>query len=91
MLKADGTVAAWGRNNSGQLNIPPGLSNVVKIAASGHYCLALKGDGTVSAWGSYDRGPVVAVPAGLSNVVAVAASSWPSPPATDFQARTAWR
>jgi len=34
-LRSDGTVVAWGDNRSGQTNVPPGLSNVVAIAAGG--------------------------------------------------------
>ena len=62
VLLQDGTVAAWGRNNMGQLgdgtltdrSTPvqvSGLSNVKAIAAGAEYSLALKGDGSVWAWG----------------------------------------
>jgi alpha-tubulin suppressor-like RCC1 family protein len=87
-LKSDGTVFAWGLNQSGQatgyistnsdrasgLVILDGqmLSNVVAIAAGGNDSLALKKDGTVVAWGSTGQS---AVPAGLYNVVAVAAGA----------------
>jgi hypothetical protein len=40
-LKRDGTVVAWGLNSHGQTNVPSGLSNVVAIAASDNYSLAL--------------------------------------------------
>jgi alpha-tubulin suppressor-like RCC1 family protein len=78
-------VVAWGSNSAGQTNVPPGLTNVIAIAAGGLFsdghCLALKADGTVVAWGagndyyhnwSYGQANV---PSGLSNVVAVAAGS----------------
>src|SRR5439155_2195795 len=42
-----GVVAAWGGNASGQTNVPPGLSNVVAMAAGGTHSLALNADGTV--------------------------------------------
>jgi alpha-tubulin suppressor-like RCC1 family protein len=77
-LKKDGTVFAWGFNGNGELNQPPGLTNVVAIAASGSsfpadgYSLALKGDGQILAWGRMNYRPVT-VPAGLSNVVAISA------------------
>lgn len=61
-LKSDGTVAVWGT-----LSTPPGLSNVVSIAAGGGW-LALKADGTVVGEGT-------SVPSGLSNIVAVAAGN----------------
>ncbi len=79
-LKSDGTVVAWGYSNFESLpgvdqatNVPPGLSNVVAIAAGTAFALALRSDGTVVAWGFDDRGQTN-VPAGLSNVVAIAAS-----------------
>ena len=60
-LKSDGTVRAWGNNNSGELgngtttdssrpNVVPGLTGVVALAASsvGYYTVALKSDGILS-------------------------------------------
>ncbi|MCU0781292.1 MAG: hypothetical protein MUF04_09360, partial [Akkermansiaceae bacterium] len=65
-LCADGTLAAWGQNGSGQLGngstaastLPVAVDRsgvlagktVVAIAANGH-CLALCSDGTLAAWG----------------------------------------
>ena len=73
-LKDDGTVVAWGDDNYGQTDVPPGLSNVVAIAAGNSHSLALIEDGSVAAWGGHNTGYGVAtVPAGLSNVVSVAA------------------
>jgi len=40
-LLAGGTVAVWGYNLSGEANPPPGLSNVVAIAAGETHSLAL--------------------------------------------------
>ena len=70
-LKQDGTVVAWGSNNSGQTTVPAGLSGVVAIAVGRLYTVALKQDGTVVAWGSNSDGQAT-VPAGLSGVVAIA-------------------
>ena len=56
--------------------VPPGLTNVVAIAAGERHGLALKSDGTVAAWGGEITIPYVNLhepPAGLSNVVAIAA------------------
>jgi alpha-tubulin suppressor-like RCC1 family protein len=69
-LKTDGTVLAWGEDNSGQLgdgtvgspdNNPtpkqvPGVTGVVAIAAGASQSLALKGDGTLLAWGADSQG-----------------------------------
>jgi alpha-tubulin suppressor-like RCC1 family protein len=52
--------------------LPPGLSNVVAVAAGGEHSLAIRADGTVAAWGSNNCGQTN-VPPGLGNVVAVAA------------------
>jgi alpha-tubulin suppressor-like RCC1 family protein len=49
---------------------PPGLTNIVSVAAGEHHCLALRNDGTVAAWG-----PSGTVPLGISNVVAIAAGA----------------
>src|SRR5690606_20591725 len=55
-LKADGSVAVWGRADYGQLNVPATNSDFVAVSAGGGYCLALKSDGTISGWGrSPDR------------------------------------
>lgn len=66
LLKSDGTVWAWGRNQYAQAGtgkstsgVPTkleGLSGVVDIAANGSNSLALKADGTVWAWGSRSWG-----------------------------------
>jgi hypothetical protein len=72
-LKGDGTVVAWGDNDSGQTNVPPDLTNAVAIAAGWKNSLALKNDGTVVAWGLNSS-----VPAGLTNAVAIAAGKFHS-------------
>ena len=76
-LRADGTVVVWGSNSFGQTNVPPGLTNVVAIAAGFYHCLALRNDGTVAAWGwnNYNQ---TNVPVNLSNVVAIAAGGYQS-------------
>jgi alpha-tubulin suppressor-like RCC1 family protein len=70
-LKSDGTVLAWGNNQSGELGngkaptdatkpvqvkgLGPG-SGVIQVAAGGAFCLALKSDGSVLAWGHNTAG-----------------------------------
>lgn len=62
VLRADGTVWAWGYGGSGQLGLGntstrtvptqiPTLANVVQVVARGAFSMALKADGTVWAWG----------------------------------------
>jgi alpha-tubulin suppressor-like RCC1 family protein len=55
-LKRDGTIMAWTcggcPNEFGAATVPPGLSNVVAIAAWGRSSYALKADGTIVGWGS---------------------------------------
>jgi hypothetical protein len=61
-LRSDGTVAAWGGNDHGQLNVPFGLAGVKVVAAGDAHSLALKSGGTIVAWGRDDFGQA-AVPA----------------------------
>ena len=69
---ATSAVSGWGSNNSGQITIPGGLTNVVGIAAGNSFAVALLGDGTVTAWGS-NASLQTTIPNGLSGVVAIAA------------------
>jgi phosphodiesterase/alkaline phosphatase D-like protein len=88
-LMADGTVTGWGgpsggggreqlpagaRANSPATTIPPGLSNVVAIAAGTDFSLALQVNGTVVGWGNDSFG-ATDIPPGLSNVTAIAAGN----------------
>ena len=76
-LKSDGTVASWGNNDWGQLNVPVGLTNARAIAAGGHHNIALLSDGSVAAWGDNSARQTI-VPAGLSNMTAVAGGGFHS-------------
>ncbi|MEB3328974.1 MAG: hypothetical protein VKQ33_07060 [Candidatus Sericytochromatia bacterium] len=66
-LRQDGTVLAWGGNDSGQLGdgtrearqvpVPvPGLKDVTAIAAGAEFSMALTRDGQVWTWGDNDDG-----------------------------------
>jgi alpha-tubulin suppressor-like RCC1 family protein len=70
-------VAAWGDDGAGQTDVPPGLIDVVAVAAGLDHSLALRGDGSVVAWG-WDYGGQTDVPDGLSNVVAIAGGEYHS-------------
>lgn len=74
-LKKDGTVAAWGQNDSGQTDVPAQLNAVKSMSAGFDYGLALKTDNrTIVAWGSssYSLAPTIseitAVEAGAGTV-----------------------
>lgn len=72
-LHAGSQVLAWGANNDGQCNVPPGLTNVTALAGGGVHSLALRDNGTVVAWGGGSFGETT-VPANLTNVLAIAAN-----------------
>jgi hypothetical protein len=69
------SVAGWGDNSLGQLNIPAGLNDATAIAAGLAHNLALRSNGTVVGWGNNVVGEATP-PAGLSNVVAIAANGF---------------
>jgi alpha-tubulin suppressor-like RCC1 family protein len=53
------------------IDVPAGLTNVVKISGASHadHCLALRGDGSVAAWGQETApGSVLEPPAGLTDI-----------------------
>jgi alpha-tubulin suppressor-like RCC1 family protein len=52
VLKADGTVVAWGRNDEGQCNVPTGLGGVVQVSAGSMHSVAVKADGKIVGWGN---------------------------------------
>lgn len=52
LLCDDGTVQAFGTEESAILPVPEGLSDVVALTGVSKYCSALKKDGTVVNWGN---------------------------------------
>jgi hypothetical protein len=65
-LKSNGTVVAWGSDDSGQCQVPESIQRrVVAVAAGDLHSLALLSTGTVVAWGNIDNDRCT-VPTGLS-------------------------
>jgi alpha-tubulin suppressor-like RCC1 family protein len=71
-LRTDGTVAAWGNNTYGVLDVPDDLVDVIDVDSGSYHNLALRQDGTVVAWGSPDD-LKSQVPSGLDRVLKVSA------------------
>ena len=67
-----GQIDGWGENWCGELDVPPGLDDVVMLAAGDLHALALRSDGTVVAWGDNLHGQCD-VPEDLHDAVAIAA------------------
>src|SRR5687768_17722539 len=69
-----GHIIAWGDNFHGQSTPPPGLNDVIAVAAGASHSLALRSNGTVVSWGrSVANEPLQPIPPNLTNVVAIAA------------------
>jgi trimeric autotransporter adhesin len=68
-----GSVTGWGDTSFGQLNFPPGLTNIVAVAAGLLHSAALRDDGTVVMWGDDSAFQRSSQPAGLAGVRAIAA------------------
>ena len=71
ILLIDGTVSAWGRNDSGQCNVPMGLSDVAQVATSDSNSFAVKRNGELVGWGSNFTGQLD-IPPSAKNVIQVA-------------------
>ncbi len=71
-LREDGTIAGWGCNGSGQIDVP-GDNDFVAVSAGELHSLALRSNGSPVAWGdnSFGQGTV---PQGIGSVVAIDAS-----------------
>ena len=85
----DAYVAGWGANQSGQINIPSGLSNAVAIDAAYNHSIALLNNETVLAWGDNTEGQTN-VPASLTNVLAIAGGQYYSMALRNNGTVTSW-
>jgi alpha-tubulin suppressor-like RCC1 family protein len=83
-LRSDGTVAVWGQNTNGQLNVPASVSNnVTAVCAGWYHNLALLNDGSLVAWGAgltnfaanHDYGQCI-IPPNVTNILAFAAGRY---------------
>jgi alpha-tubulin suppressor-like RCC1 family protein len=68
------SLAVWGVNDCGQLNVPASATNVIGIAAGSSDGMALRIDGTVVVWGCNDVSQTN-VPPGATNVVSILGGS----------------
>jgi hypothetical protein len=82
-LKADGSIVAWGGNDSGQCNVP--APNVGFMAVSGGqlHSLGLKADGSIRAWGD-NSAFQCNLPGANAGFVGIAAGYWHSYGLTAF-------
>ena len=60
-----GTVLVLSSWDASVTNAPPGLTNIVALAAGLDDALALRGDGSVVAWGANDYG-ITTIPSNVS-------------------------
>lgn len=89
VLRADGTLASWGRNEQGQTTIPTGLGPVKRVAAGGFHTVALSSNGSVRCWGLNDWGQC-SVPSNLGTAVAVAAGAYHTAVITSSRSVRCW-
>jgi hypothetical protein len=72
VLREDGSVAAWGLDNHGEVSHAASVSDAVSIVSGGIHNLALLRDGSIMGWGSDGFGQVSGA-FGVRDVVAFAA------------------
>jgi hypothetical protein len=73
----EANIVAWGADYVRQIEVPPGLSNMVAVAGAYDHSLALRNNGNVVAWGDNTFNQTN-VPVGLNNVLAVAGGQYSS-------------
>jgi len=50
------TIVAWGRNDSGNCDVPAPNAGFVSVAAGQDHCLGVRADGSIIAWGYNEDG-----------------------------------
>ncbi|MBI5384184.1 MAG: immunoglobulin domain-containing protein [Verrucomicrobia bacterium] len=51
-LPGESSVVAWGEGLRGETDVPPGLNQVISVAAGAYHSLALRVDGSIVGWGA---------------------------------------
>ncbi|PAW84588.1 MAG: hypothetical protein B9S33_11330 [Pedosphaera sp. Tous-C6FEB] len=74
ILKADGTVHAWGNNPNGEASVPSAAQGAVAITTGRNHALALVNGGVIG-WGYNDFGQITVPTAAQSGVVAIGAGA----------------
>lgn len=72
VIRTDGALRCWGRNTSGQCDVPTSVTSVLDVALGESHTVALRPDSSVVCFGSNANG-ACAVPAGLVPTLEVAA------------------
>lgn len=69
-VTSDGAARAWGRNDTGQCDVPTGLTGVVALTGGLAHTLALTSDGRVAAWGDNTLGQTQVPETGFVRAIA---------------------
>ena len=75
VLRSDGSVTGWGRNEESQADVPVAMRSPIAIAAGFYHSLVLQEDGVVGGWGANDYAQAV-TPENLTMVKAIAAGGY---------------
>ena len=73
-LGQDAVLRCWGKNDSGQCDVPNDLENIQGLSAGAAHTCAIVDGGSVRCWGSNGDGQPN-IPSGLTDVVALSAGT----------------
>jgi hypothetical protein len=76
-LKNDGSIVAWGRNESGECDVPSPNTDFIAISAGYDFSLGLKSDGSVAGWG-YNANGQYNVPSPNEDFASISAGTYHS-------------